>query len=52
METILIVDDEKDLRFNLSNILKDEGYNAIAVGDGIRALNAVKKILPIWSCWI
>ena len=46
METILIVDDEKDLRFNLSNILKDEGYNAIAVGDGRRALNAVKKNSP------
>ncbi|MDO9463954.1 MAG: sigma-54 dependent transcriptional regulator [bacterium] len=46
METILIVDDEKDLRFNLSNILKDEGYNAIAVGDGRKALNAVKKNSP------
>ena len=46
METILIVDDDTDLGWNLSNILKGKGYNAIAVGDGIRALNAVKKNSP------
>ena len=33
METILIVDDNKDMQFNLSNILKDEGYEVIAAGE-------------------
>jgi DNA-binding NtrC family response regulator len=46
METILIVDDNADLRWNLSNILKEEGYHTIAVSDGKKALKAVKKDAP------
>lgn len=46
MERILIVDDDKDMQFNLSNILKDEGYEAIAVGDGRGALKEVKMRSP------
>ena len=46
METILIVDDNKDMQFNLSNILKDEGYNAKACGSGARAIREVKKGSP------
>lgn len=46
METILIVDDDKDMQFNLFNILKDEGYEVIAVGDGRRALKEVKMRSP------
>ncbi|MDP3297497.1 MAG: sigma-54 dependent transcriptional regulator [Thermodesulfovibrionia bacterium] len=46
METILIVDDNKDMQFNLSNILKDEGYEVIAVGDGRGALKEVKMRSP------
>ena len=46
METILIVDDDKDMQFNLSNILKDEGYDAITVGDGKRAIKEVKMRSP------
>jgi DNA-binding NtrC family response regulator len=46
METVLIVDDDKDMQFNLSNILKDEGYEVIAVGDGKRALKEVKMRFP------
>ena len=46
MERILIVDDNADLCFNLSNILKDEGYKPIAVGDGRKALKAVKNNSP------
>jgi len=43
METILIVDDDKDLQFNLSTILKDEGYDAKACGSGAGAIKEVKK---------
>lgn len=46
METILIVDDNKDMRFNLSNILKDEGYEVVAAGDGKRAIKEVKTKYP------
>lgn len=47
VERILVVDDDKDLRFNLSNILKDEGYDVLAVGDGREALKAVQNNSPI-----
>ncbi|MBA3071184.1 MAG: sigma-54-dependent Fis family transcriptional regulator [Nitrospirae bacterium] len=47
MERILVVDDDNDLRFNLSNILKDEGYDVLAVGDGREALKAVQNNSPI-----
>jgi len=43
VERILIIDDDKDLRFNLSSILKDEGYDVLAVEDGREALKAVQN---------
>ena len=46
MERILVIDDDKDLRFNLSSILKDEGYDVLAVGDGREALKAVQNNSP------
>jgi two-component system response regulator AtoC len=46
METILIVDDNADLCFNLSDILKDEGYNTITSEDGREALKAVERHSP------
>ena len=46
METVLIVDDNEDLRWTLSNILKDEGYEVIAVGDGEQGIKEVKKKSP------
>ena len=46
MERILIVDDDKDFGFIVSNILKDEGYDAIAANDGRGALAAIKRYLP------
>ncbi len=45
METILIIDDDADLRFNLSNILTQQGYNIIA-SDGRKALKQVEKDSP------
>jgi DNA-binding NtrC family response regulator len=46
VETILVVDDDADFRFNLSQILDDEGYNLIGVSEGKEALKAVQKNSP------
>jgi DNA-binding NtrC family response regulator len=46
VETILIVDDDKDLQFNLSHILQDEGYNTIGIERGKQAVPKIKKVLP------
>jgi DNA-binding NtrC family response regulator len=46
METILIVDDNADLRWNLSNILKEEGYHTRAVSNGKQALREINKHPP------
>ena len=42
----MIIDDDKDLRSNLSSILKDEGYDVLAVEDGREALKAVQRNCP------
>lgn len=42
MTTILVVDDEPGLRTVLSNILKSEGYNVIAVENGKKAIETVR----------
>lgn len=44
--TILVVDDEKDIRFSLSGILEDEGYQVVLASDGGEALEAVRQELP------
>lgn len=46
METILIVDDNKDLQFTLSNIVESEGYNVLTAGEGAKALKLVKANTP------
>lgn len=39
--TILIADDEREIRESLSAVLKDEGYTCLAVKDGNAAINAI-----------
>lgn len=46
MNTIMLVEDNKDMNFLLTNILTEEGYNVISVGNGARALEEVKKKIP------
>jgi len=46
MERILIVDDDKDFQFTVSNVLKDEGYDVIAMSNGIGAFKTIKKYSP------
>jgi DNA-binding NtrC family response regulator len=46
VERVLIVDDDKDLQFNISSLLRDEGYEATTVGDGRNAIKEVKTKSP------
>ena len=46
METILIVEDNRDMQFTLSKILKDQGYKTISASDGERAIKEVKTRAP------
>ncbi len=43
MEKILIVDDNEVMRFTLSELLEDSGFECKAVADGIMALEEVKS---------
>jgi two-component system response regulator AtoC len=46
MNRILIVDDEKDMRWLLNNILKEDGYTTYEAEDGEEAMNCFKKNSP------
>ena len=46
MEKILIVEDNRDMQFLLSNILEREGYKALIAGDGKKALKEIKGWSP------
>jgi len=46
METILIVDDDEDVQALLSDLLRNEGYVAIAAGSGRRALRELVRRSP------
>lgn len=52
--TILIVDDEANIRTALSSILLDEGYKVLTAGDGETALNIIQSetldvvLLDVW----
>jgi CheY-like chemotaxis protein len=45
-KTILVVDDEGDIRDYLSAILVDEGFDVITANDGDSALRQVEKRMP------
>ncbi len=45
-KTILVVDDEKDIRTSLTGILEDEGYQVITATSGIEAVETVRQDLP------
>ncbi|MRR35194.1 sigma-54-dependent Fis family transcriptional regulator [bacterium] len=53
-ETILVVDDEQNIRTALAGILEDEGYRPVFARDGLEALDIAKKenpdlvLLDIW----
>ncbi len=45
-ETILIIDDETNIRRSLSGILEDEGFVTVGAASGEEGLEAVRKELP------
>lgn len=44
--TILIIDDEKDIRSALTGILEDEGYQVLCAEGGIEGIECVRQELP------
>jgi len=45
-KTILVVDDEPNVRDYLANLLKDAGFNVITAGDGHEALEIIRAQKP------
>jgi two-component system nitrogen regulation response regulator NtrX len=45
-KTILVVDDEKDIRISLTGILEDEGYQVVTAASGLEALEVAREDLP------
>jgi UDP-3-O-[3-hydroxymyristoyl] N-acetylglucosamine deacetylase len=45
-ETILVVDDEANIRHTLRGVLSDEGYDVVEAQDGRRALELLEHQLP------
>ena len=45
-KTILVADDEKDVRDYLSMVLSEAGFNVITAADGFEAVEQVKKHKP------
>ncbi len=43
MEKILIIDDNESLRYTLTSVLEESGFETTAVEDGYKALNEVKQ---------
>ena len=46
MAKVLIVDDERSLRFLISSTLEDEGYDISEAADGLEAYEIIKKDKP------
>jgi len=45
-KTILVVDDEPNVREYLTTVLEDAGFNVVAASDGVEALEIVRKNPP------
>ena len=46
MKTILVVEDEKDLRLNLQEMLEREGFSILTAANGVEALELTASIEP------
>ena len=42
-ETVLVVDDSREIVYSLSELLKYEGYHVVKAYDGMEALDALEK---------
>ncbi len=45
-KTVLVVDDEEDVREFLSTVLEDAGFNVVTAADGVEALERIKEKVP------
>jgi len=45
-KTILVVDDEKDIRTSLTGILEDEGYQVATASSGVEAIESIHQDIP------
>ncbi len=45
-KTVLVVDDEPNVRAYLANLLEDAGFNVLTAGDGHEALSIIKSTRP------
>jgi len=45
-QTILIIDDEKDIRTTLAGILEDEGYQVLSAENGADGIECARQELP------
>jgi UDP-3-O-[3-hydroxymyristoyl] N-acetylglucosamine deacetylase len=45
-ETILVVDDEENIRHTLRGVLADEGYDVVEAPDGRQALELMRRVAP------
>ena len=45
-KTILVVDDEPNVRQYLAAVLEDAGFNVVSAGDGVEALELIRKKAP------
>ena len=45
-KTILVVDDEPNVRQYLMTVLQDAGFNVVTAGDGVEALEMIKRSIP------
>ena len=45
-KTILVVDDEPNVRHYLMTVLRDAGFNVVTASDGVEALEMIKRSVP------
>jgi len=45
-KTILVVDDEPNVRQYLKVVLEDAGFNVVTAGDGVEAIEIIKDCMP------
>lgn len=46
IKTILVIEDERDVRKYLNELLLDRGYSVVEAADGVKALNLIEKKRP------
>ena len=52
MNTVLVVDDEPDIRDVIHVYLRNEGYHVIEAADGLEALHIIKQHRFSSSFWM